>query len=406
MTLVLERLEVLVHRLPQEAAQVPPPRQDNTQNQLTTLHSNVAAYGHAELRENDTGMDQPQPDKDAAGTEELDSASSRGDTPRGPSPLMEGTAITPPYAPCDGYSSDEMESWHSAPLPGYEAAAAAGMMNVNTYCNIRLADIVRADPTGHRDNEADTSGTRPEDEQAEANIGVGQPEHTLSQQATPGGDMPATRTLKDWIDDIHGRGGEPRKGRPVVDSPISHLNSWVRVSTPSTADRGRVSSPEASMATGDEPPGPETVQGWSPIMTYVFEGGGDNSQGTPVAPAWDNRPITRRAYIVRVDHIKRTVPPTPMIEPWIDIGQGRESPGGTKHTTDIQGVIFDGGGGPTTDGPSASSTDSQPVRACTVRLRNMRDINNVLKGKRDSLNADKLKLCVGATQSEDDVADE
>jgi len=333
---------------------------------------------------------------------------------------MEGTAGTPPYVPCDGYSSDEMESWHSAPLPGYEAAAAAGMTKVNTYCNIRLADIVGADPTGHRDNESDTSGTRPENEPAEVNIGVEPPEPTLSQQATPGGDMPSTRTLKDWIDDIHGRGGEPRRGRPVVDSPISHLNSWVRVSTPSTADRGRVSSPEAFMETGDELERPETVQPWSPITTHVFDGGGDNRHEIPVAPAYDNRPITRRAYIVRVDHMKRTVPPTPTIdapsevyedvwgqtEALIDIGKERERPGGTPHTTDTQGVTFDGGGGPTTEGPSVSGTDSQPVRACTVRLREMRDINNLLQGKRDNLNVDKLKLCVGATQSEDDVANE
>jgi len=341
MTLVLERLEVFVHRLPQEAAPVPTPSTGTLQ---TILHYNVAAYSHEDLLEKDTGMDQPQPDKDTAGPAELDSASSRGDTPRGPSPLMEGTAGTPPYVPCDGYSSDEMESWHSAPLPGYEAAAAAGMTKVNTYCNIRLADIVGADPTGHRDNESDTSGTRPENEPAEVNIGVEPPEPTLSQQATPGGDMPSTRTLKDWIDDIHGRGGEPRRGRPVVDSPISHLNSWVRVSTPSTADRGRVSSPEAFMETGAELERPETVQPWSPITTHVFDGGGDNRHEIPVAPAYDNRPITRRAYIVRVDHMKRTVPPTPTIdapsevyedvweqsEALIDIGKEKERPGGPR----------------------------------------------------------------------------
>jgi len=120
MTKVLERLELLVHSLPREATPVPTPTKPTQQ---TTVRYNVEAYG-PEVR--------PLPITDTLGYDGFDSSSSRGATPRGPSPQWEGTAGTSLSAPCEGSSSDEMESWHSAPLPGYEAVAAAGMMKVNT----------------------------------------------------------------------------------------------------------------------------------------------------------------------------------------------------------------------------------------------------------------------------------
>jgi len=70
--------------------------------------------------------------------------------------------------------------------------------------------------------------------------------------------------------------------------------------------------------------------------------------------------------------------------------------------------VFDGGGEPTQERPSASGADRQPMQTCAVRLNDMRHINNLLKERRDRLiHVDKLKLCSGATQSEeDDVANE
>jgi len=173
-----------------------------------------------------------------------------------------------------------MESWHSAPLPGYEAIAAAGMTKVNTYYNIRLADIVGADPTVHHDNvEVDTrtsSVPGPDDHKADNtyryDTAVEPP--ALATVTTMNKDIPATRTLKDWIDDIHGRGGDALRGRQLADSPISHYNSWVRVPTPSTADRGRVSTPEALMETWDEFGRPDVAQPRSNTTTSVFDGGG------------------------------------------------------------------------------------------------------------------------------------
>jgi len=106
------------------------------------------------------------------------------------------------------------------------------MTKVNTYYNIRLADIGGADPID--DHKAEKTYTY--------DTAVAPPELATGRQpATLSGDIPSTRTLKDWIDDIHGRGGDALRGRQLADSPISHYNSWVRVPTPSTADKGSVS---------------------------------------------------------------------------------------------------------------------------------------------------------------------
>jgi len=175
------------------------------------------------------------------------------------------------------------------------------------------------------------------------------------------------------------------------------------------------------METWDEIGRPDVVQPKSDTTTSVFDGGGDNIHETPVASAADNRPITRRAYIIRVDHMKTTVPPlsttdTPSCvydsvseyatEAGMDTGNERERPGVGQPTSDTTISVFDGGGVPTHGRPSASVADSEQVRTCTVRLNDMRNINNLLKDRRDRLNVDKLKLCSGATQSDDDVADE
>jgi len=171
----------------------------------------------------------------------------------------------------------------------------------------------------------------------------------------------------------------------VADSPISHYNSWVRVPTPSTADRGSASYPEALMETGDEFGRPDAVQPRSSTTTNVFDGGGNNIHETPVASAYDNRPITRRAYIIRVDHMKTTAPPlsttvTPSgvydsvseysTESVMDTGNEREKPGGAQPTYDIQGGIFDGGVCPQTkDRPPEGRTAHlcAPARyVCTI----------------------------------------
>jgi len=100
MTKVLERLELLIHRLPQEVTPVPTPINPTQQ---TTVRYNMEAY----RREAEVPL---QPNPDTVGSDGFDSASSRGATPRGPSPQWEGTAGTSLSAPCEGSSSDEMES--------------------------------------------------------------------------------------------------------------------------------------------------------------------------------------------------------------------------------------------------------------------------------------------------------
>jgi len=68
-------------------------------------------------------------------------------------------------------------------------------------------------------------------------------------------------------------GGDALRGRQLADSPISHYNSWVRVPTPSAADRGSVSTPTALMETWDERVRPDVVQPNSETTTSVFDGG-------------------------------------------------------------------------------------------------------------------------------------
>jgi len=259
MTKVLERLELLVHSLPREALQAPTPIKPTPQ---TTVRYNVEAY-RDEIR--------PPPITDML---EFDSSSSRGATPRGPSPEGEGVADTSISAPGGGYSSDEMESWHSAPLPGYEAVAAAGMTNVNTYLNIRLADIVGADPIVNKDDTC-ASVSQPDDHPADdisiyETVGE-KPGHAEVNTAMRE-DIPSNRTLKNWLDEIHGKGGDATRGRPSADSPISHHNQWVRV--------GR----ETPMETGGEKERTDVVKPTSATPISVYDGGG--SIPTSTSPPW------------------------------------------------------------------------------------------------------------------------
>jgi len=176
------------------------------------------------------------------------------------------------------------------------------------------------------------------------------------------------------------------------------------------------------METGDERVRPDMVLPRSDTTISVSDGGEDKTDEKPVASASDNRPITTRAYIIRVDHMKKTASPLPttdtpprvydrvseyVTESMMDTSNEMEKPGLVRPTPNTQGSVFDGEGVPTHGRSSARGTESQPVRTCTVRLNDMRDINNLLKNRRDSLNVDKLKLCSGATLSEDDdVANE
>jgi len=81
-------------------------------------------------------------------------------------------------------------------------------------------------------------------------------------------------------------------------------------------------------------------------------------------------------------------------------------PSVAQPTSDTPISVFEGGGDHTHGRPSVSVADYRHVQTCTVRLKDMRNMNNLLKDSRDRLNVDKLKLCSGATQSDDDVANE
>jgi len=174
------------------------------------------------------------------------------------------------------------------------------------------------------------------------------------------------------------------------------------------------------MGDSDEKERPDVVQPRSETPMSVFEGGGDDTCETPPASATDNRPIKTRAYIIRVDHLKATVPLSktdapsgvydggggPVLGPLMDNGDEQERPGVVQPTTDTPISVFDGGGDHTRETPPASVEDNRPVRTCTIRLNDMGKIKNLLKHTRDQLNVDKLKLCSAATQSEDSVANE
>jgi len=233
-TQVLERLELLVQRIPREGTPVPtPPRP----TQQTTVRYNIEAYGReAEAR--------PLLNHDTLGSDGFDSASSRGATPRGPSPQREGTAGTSLSVPGEASSSDEMETWHSAPLPYYERAAA-GMARINTYYNVRLADIEGVGTIVHQGHEGSrgTTESTTDDHKADSSYRydtLAEPPARAAheQPATISGDIPSTRLLKDWIDDIHGRGGTPSEDGswPIVPSPITtagcvslHIPRWTHV---------------------------------------------------------------------------------------------------------------------------------------------------------------------------------
>jgi len=123
----------------------------------------------------------------------------------------------------------------------------------------------------------------------------------------------------------------------------------------------------------------------------VFDGGGDHTHETPLVP--DNRPIKTRAYIIRVDHIKETVPTHPTFdtpsgvydgggasvpEALMETGDERERPGVVQPTSDTPISVFDGGGDNARETLLAAAADNGPVktRAYMIRLNDMRKINN------------------------------
>jgi len=153
--------------------------------------------------------------------------------------------------------------WHSAPMPFYQGAGAC-MSGINTYCTVRLADIVGCDPIGQQGNGGATGTTETilvwpmqstPDDRTTANRLCDMQEaagrhhwwadltdntyryDTLVEPpgldgrtppATAASDLQPIRARPYWIDNIHGGGGD--------DSPISHCNSWKRVPTHPTFD--------------------------------------------------------------------------------------------------------------------------------------------------------------------------
>jgi len=366
MTQVLERLELLVHSLPQEATPVPTPIHPMQQ---TTVRYNVEAYGHEIRSTPTTNMLEDQ------------SSASRGATPRSSSPDVEGGAETSISAPGGDSSGDEMESWHSAPLPGYDAAAAAGMTRINTYLNIRLADIVGADPIV---NKYDTCASV---SQPDAHMSDDIPMHAMVGEQ-PGHDevvptikktVPSHRTLKDWLEDIHQKGGDATRGRPSADSPISHHNHWVRVSRDTLMDTGE--EKEMTLRTTNViPPTSDTPISVGTNEFSVYDGGGEHTREYPSASLADDRPLQRRAYIIRVDHMKPTRPLDSIDSPSRVIVGGKghargalmdtgEETEGFRLVQPTSDSVFDGGGVPTDDRPSARGADNHPMQTCTVRLK-------------------------------------
>jgi len=203
------------------------------------------------------------PPIETVGSDESDTAPSGGATPRGPSPAREDEAGASQSGPRDEGSTDEAETWHTAPMPYYQGAAAC-MSRINTYYNVRLADIVGADPTEQQGTGGGTGTTDsmpvwPMESTPDDHTSDKQPSDTLQgaagrynwradltdntyrydtlveppgldgreQPATATGDLPPKRALTHWIDDIHGRGGtSPEDGNwPTAPSPITTAGS-------------------------------------------------------------------------------------------------------------------------------------------------------------------------------------
>jgi len=217
------------------------------------------------------------------------------------------------------------------------------MSRINTYHHVRLVEIERADLTEQQGNggargKADTMPTWPLESTPDDHRPNKQPGDTLKgaegrynwradlanntyrydklveprglegreKPTTITGNLQPIRALTHWINEIHGRGGDAARGRPLADSPISNHNSWERVPTHPTYDTplgvydgGGAYVPETPMETSEERPG--VAQPKFDTQTGVFDGGCDHARETPPA-AGDNRPI--RAYIIRVDKMK------------------------------------------------------------------------------------------------------
>jgi len=258
MTRVLERHELLVQRpAPAATPRARPRGLTPTKPKQKIRYIVKRGDGHAHREAAPT----------CPGSDVSDTALSGGGTPRGLSPAREDQADAARSGPADEGSTDEAEAWHAPPMPFYQGAASF-VSTINIYRNVRLADIMRADPiemtplggggyqvatsptwpmesTIHMDTDeepsvvpprVDTAGYHLRSDTSRDDTLVQPPGPDSDKQVTTAGKLQPVRTLTNWIDDIHGRGGEAVRRRRLADSPISHHNSWERVPTHPTGD--------------------------------------------------------------------------------------------------------------------------------------------------------------------------
>jgi len=117
-------------------------------------------------------------------------------------------------------------------------------------------------------------------------------------QVTTAGKLQPVRTLTNWIDDIHGRGGDAVRRRRLADSPISHHNSWERVPTYPTCATppGVYDSGGTLVETGAKRTGGDQCN----TQTGVFDGGGNGIFEIPPKASYG----VRKSYIIRVDKLR------------------------------------------------------------------------------------------------------
>jgi len=105
-------------------------------------------------------------------------------------------------------------------------------------------------------------------------------------RATSAGSAKPERTLKHWINEIDGRGGDAVRHRRLADSPISHLNKWERVASPPTYDTPSGVYDGGGAGVLETPTSDQRISGAQPkgdTQSGVFDGGGDQVLETPPA---------------------------------------------------------------------------------------------------------------------------
>jgi len=124
------------------------------------------------------------------------------------------------------------------------------------------------------------------------------PEPDGDKQVTTAGKQQPVRTLTNWINDIHGNGGDAVRRRQLADSPISHHNSWERVPTHPTCDppSGVYDGGGTSRETGAKRTGGDQCD----TQTSVFDGGGTSI--LEIQPKASDG--VRKTYIIRVDKLR------------------------------------------------------------------------------------------------------